>query len=86
MVLLIGFINIKQSKRPPRHHAEPHAANARKGQRCKHPRPLKTGMLSFYGTVNGRSPSVGNSPVGPAAVDGCGRNRKRMKKPVESDE
>ena len=28
-----------------------------------------------YGTVNGRRPSTGKSPVGPATVEGWARNR-----------
>lgn len=28
-----------------------------------------------YGTLNGRSPSQGNKPVGAVAVEGCSRNR-----------
>ena len=32
-------------------------------------------LQARYGTVNGRSPSTGKRPVGPATVDGCARNR-----------
>lgn len=50
------------------------------------PSPFAVQIRAVYGTVKGRMPSVGKIPVGPAAVDGCERNRKRMKKPAWNEE
>jgi len=56
----------------------------KKGEDVGHLLPLESALPQLYGTEKGRIPSVGNNPVGPAAVEGCERNRKRIVKPAET--